>query len=146
MMATAADIATAKKKADALKATQAAIAAKTGTTPGATSNGSQDFSTGSTNYMSWEKTVAGATFDMSKFPEPTLSKLGASATGEQILQALSRLASTNGGTWQNLRPTLIALGGESLTKAEGIKPWTHVARSARATTRLRGRTMGHTGR
>lgn len=126
MMATAAEIAAAKKKADALAATKAAIAAKTGATPG----GSQDFSSASTNYQSWEKTVAGATFDMSKFPEPTLAKLGTAATGEQVLQALSRLASTNGGTWQNLRPALVALGGKSLTKAELLKPWTPIDESA----------------
>ena len=122
----ASDAAAAKAKAAALAKTKAAIAAKVAASSGVTptANGSQDFGSASTDQMSWNKTVAGATFDMSKFPVPGLSGLGAKATGAQVLQAFSKMVYQDPGLWQNLRPVILGLGGESLTKGKQNKPWT----------------------
>ena len=115
----------AKKKSAADKAKlDAAINAATGSTPGKTSSsGSVDFHSGNNlDPHSWNKVVSGSTFNMSKFPIPTLSALGTQATGEQILQAFSKMVYQDPKTWQNIRPTLLALGGGTMSKKP--KPWT----------------------
>lgn len=126
-MSAATDAAAAKAKFEIQKAAiAAAIAAKTGAKPGTTSsNGSQNFSSG--DQFSWIKTVSGATFDPSKFNAPYLNDLPANATGEQVLQAFSRLAANPNtvGIWQSLRPKIAALGGVTLTKNDtNGKLWT----------------------
>lgn len=110
----------------ALKATRDAIAAKTGQS---SSGKAADF--GSTNNLdSWSKTVSGAQFNTSNFPILGLSSLGPKATGDQILQALSRMVYQDPGNWQQIRSKIVALGGKTLTKAQLTKPWTGTDQSA----------------